>query len=620
MKSRYYFLLTLLILSVSSCKKILDKEPLDFIADMSEYYNTPEKLESSMLGIYDVLQSGDLYGFQMLYITGFEADEGYYNRESPSDGPHMNSFSAGNSRVNNFWSTLYRGIGRVNTLLRFADSNPDIDMKFRDKIKGEAKFLRGYFYFMLVQNFGGVPLILEPLGNVDDVDIPRVTAKQVYEQIIQDMEEAEKVVPGIRELGFGGRVSKSAVRGILARVNLHMAGYPVRETTRFAEARKWAKMVMDDKEASHSLNPSFSQIFINYAQDKYDINESIWEVEFTGNGTGGAYSETGGVGYLNGPQSTNTTIGDSFGGVKVTSKLYKSYELNYGTLAVGDLRRDWTIANFTYSGANKTFITSTTPANLYTRFCGKFRREFETLTPKHRTQTPQNFPLLRFSDVLLMFAEADNEVNNGPGPDAIEAVNKVRRRALAIGGIKNFGINAAGTGYKAPPTIKLINGGGTGASIKATVNTAGGISALTLDIDPVTGVKMGYNYVGNNLYVEITPATSGGTGGRANARIWQEAEANMTTAQTSSAESFSEFIQTERLRELAFECLRKGDLQRWGIYVFEMKAVATHIESSGLTERFYYQPYKNTWSKHNLWPIPAREMNLNNKLVQNPSW
>ncbi|MFA4868398.1 MAG: RagB/SusD family nutrient uptake outer membrane protein [Pedobacter sp.] len=622
MKSRYYILLTLLILSVSSCEKILDKEPLDFIADVSEYYNTPEKLESSMLGIYDVLQSGDLYGFQMLYITGFEADEGYYNRESPTDGPHMNNFSAGNSRVNNFWATLYKGIGRVNTLLRFADSNPSIDVKLRDKYKGEAKFLRGYFYFMLVQNFGGVPLILEPLDNVEDVDIPRNTAKEIYNQIIKDMEDAEKVVPGIKELGFGGRVSKSAVRGILARVCLHMAGYPLRETARFADARKWAKMVMDDTEAKHSLNPSFSQIFINYAQDKYDVNESIWEVEFTGNGTGGAYSETGGVGYLNGPQSTNTTIGESFGGVKVTSKLYKIYEQNYAVAtAVGDLRRDWTIANFAYSAANKVFITSTTPVNLYNRFCGKFRREYETNTPKHRTQTPQNFPLLRFSDVLLMFAEADNEVNNGPGPDAVEAVNKVRRRALAVGGIKNFGINAAGSGYNSAPTVVLTNGGGTGASIKAVV-TAGAITGFTLDQDAVTGVKMGYNYdtpKGVGLYVTITP-TNGGTLGRANARIWHEDEASMTAAQIASAESFREFIQNERLRELAFECLRKGDLQRWGNYVFEMKAVATHIESSGLTDRFYYLPYKNTWSKHNLWPIPAREMNLNNKLVQNPSW
>jgi hypothetical protein len=622
MKSRYYFLLTLLILSVSSCEKILDKEPLDFIADVSEYYNTPEKLESSMLGIYDVLQSGDLFGFQMLYITGFEADEGYYNRESPSDGPHMNNFSAGNSRVNNFWATLYKGIGRVNTLLRFADSNPSIDVKVREKYKGEAKFLRGYFYFMLVQNFGGVPLILEPLDNVEDVDIPRNTAKEVYTQIIKDMEDAEKVVPGIRELGFGGRVNKSAVRGILSRVCLHMAGYPVKETAKFADARKWAKMVMDDTEANHSLNPSFSQIFINYAQDKYDINESIWEVEFTGNGTSGAYAETGGVGYLNGPQSTNATIGESFGGVKVTSKLYKIYEQNYSVAtAVGDLRRDWTIANFTYSAANKVFITSTTPVNLYTRFCGKFRREYETNTPKHRTQTPQNFPLLRFSDVLLMFAEADNEVNNGPSSDAIEAVNKVRRRALAVGGIKNFGINAAGSGYNSAPTVVLTNGGGTGASIKAVV-TAGAITGFTLDQDAVTGVKMGYNYVtpkGVGLYVTITPI-NGGTLGRANARIWHEDEANMTAAQIASTESFREFIQSERLRELAFECLRKGDLQRWGNYVFEMKAVATHIESSGLTDRFYYLPYKNTWSKHNLWPIPAREMNLNNKLVQNPSW
>src|SRR5690606_6953562 len=131
--------------------------------------------------------------------------------------------------------------------------------------------------------------------------------------------------------------------------------------------------------------------------------ESIWEVEFMGNGQD-AYTETGQVGYLAGPASTSTVIGECFGGVKATSKLYSIYK-------PGDLRRDWTIASFVYSGANHDFstsyTTSTTQTYLNNRHAGKFRREYETLLPKHRTRTPQNFPLLRYSDVLLMAAEAD---------------------------------------------------------------------------------------------------------------------------------------------------------------------------------------------------------------------
>ncbi len=620
MKNIYYFMLVLLLSCTTSCKKILDKEPLDFYADVAESYNTAEKLESNILGVYTVLQDGALYGSQMMYLLGFEADEGYYARENP-DGPHVNNFSTGNSKVYNFWTSLYKGIGRANALLANVDTNPEIDQKFRDKIRGEALFLRAYYYFMLVQNFNGVPLRLQPIESVYDVDKAKSTPKEVYEQIIKDMEKAEGLVPGIKSLGFGGRISKSAVRGILARVCLHMAGYPVKDVSKYAEASKWAKMVMDDSEAGHALNPSFSQIFINYAQDKYDIKESIWEIEFMGNATG-AYTETGGVGYLNGPASSNTTIGEGFGGVKVTSKLFKSYELNYTVAsAVGDLRRDWTIANFKHAtSGSKTFITSVTPVNLYDRHCGKFRREFETLTPKHRTQTPQNFPLLRYADVLLMFAEAETAASGAaPSNAAIEAVELVRRRGLAIGGIKDFGLNAAGSGYKSAPKVTPTSGGGSGASIKAAVSTAGAITGFTLDMDPVTGVKMGKDYVGSGLYVDIVP-TNGGIGGRANARIWQGDAANLNTTQKSSSENFIDFIKTERMRELAFETLRKGDLMRWGDFVFEMQAVSNHISSSNLTDRFYYPPYKNATVKYTLWPIPAKEMNLNNLMVQNPYW
>src|SRR5699024_4914982 len=95
--------------------------------------------------------------------------------------------------------------------------------------------------------------------------------------------------------------------GILARVCLYMAGEPVKDVSKYEEARMWAKKVIDDVEANHSLNPSFSQVFINLAQDKYDVNESIWEVEFKGNGSD-AFSEEGQVGYVNGPRSTNDDI------------------------------------------------------------------------------------------------------------------------------------------------------------------------------------------------------------------------------------------------------------------------------------------------------------------------
>src|SRR5690606_12415235 len=89
-------------------------------------------------------------------------------------------------------------------------------------------------------------------------------------------------------------------------------------------------------------------------------------------------------------------------------------------------RRDWAIAPYRYLNDAKVPFTS---ANLIIeRFCGKFRRENELVLPKTNTQTPQNFPLVRYSDVLLMYAEAKNEVDRDPG-NAYDYINQVRRRA-----------------------------------------------------------------------------------------------------------------------------------------------------------------------------------------------
>jgi hypothetical protein len=269
-----------------------------------------------------------------------------------------------------------------------------------------------------------VPLIVKPVVSANDTDVPRASEKEIYDQILKDMTEAEKLVTDISALGYGGRVSKSAVRGILARVCLSMAGYPLKDVTKYKEASKWAKMVMDA--GIHSLNPDYSQIFINYAQDKYDIKESIWEVEFWGNRFG-IFKETGQVAGVNGPPSSNSETGVAVGGLFATAKLYKLYE-------PGDLRRDWSIANFTYNktgpNGSKTLIKDTTTASLYDRAGGKWRREYELVTPKSAQWTPQNLPLLRYSDVLLMYAEAENEVNNGPTAEAYQAINLVRKRAF----------------------------------------------------------------------------------------------------------------------------------------------------------------------------------------------
>src|SRR5690606_30950166 len=110
------------------------------------------------------------------------------------------------------------------------------------------------YYFTLVQYFGGVPLRTTPTASVTAVNLPRVSVKEVYDQILSDMKAAEPLVPGITAVGFGGKVNKSAVRGMLARVCLHMAGEPLKDVSGYQEARDWAQKVMSDTASAHTLN------------------------------------------------------------------------------------------------------------------------------------------------------------------------------------------------------------------------------------------------------------------------------------------------------------------------------------------------------------------------------
>lgn len=433
------------LLFLGSCKDFLDTKPVDFLSP-ENYYTTEEHLNRALVSVYDVLGSNLTYGSNMLGQMGLDADQMFFSRNVQT-GVSVYDVAATDQLVSGVWQTFYDGINRANVLLQNIDK-PDMDEAKRDVIEGEARFLRAYFYFILVSNFGDVPLKTQTNTSPDETFFPRTPKLEVYEFIVNEMKEAEKMVTTAGKIGFGGRVSKSAVRGILARVYLYMAGYPLNlGRPMYEEAKTWALKVMDPDEDGfqHALNPDFKQVFINYAQNIYDVKESIWEVEFWGYADG-TYTESKRVGSNNGIRAhhadveSNNEIGYAYGHILATAnqfRLYKSYTRTVGSLVEEyspDTRRDWTIAPFWYGSSHtsltKVYWPNTNTSELYRRYSGKWRREYELITPRSKNDTPQNYPLLRFSDVLLMFAEAENELN-GPD-DAYEAINMVKRRAYGV--------------------------------------------------------------------------------------------------------------------------------------------------------------------------------------------
>ncbi len=404
-----------------SCEDFLTVTPTDFL-NPDIFFQNEQQAQSALNSIYRTLAAGELYGSNMHSELALQADEGFNYNASPSIGNvRYYDVSTSDKDVYGFWKVLYKGIDRANFFLANINK-PDIAEDKQATMKGEALFLRSYFYFLLVQQFGPVPLKLKSSESVNDGYEPRSPIKDVYNQIWKDLIEAEALVKPIDQVGFGGRVSKSAVHGILARVALYMAGHPLQDQSKWADAKYWSQKVINS--GIHDLNPDYEQVFRNYAKDFYDIKESIFEVEFYGDNTP-PYTNGGKVGLnVGGPlyQKDVTYIyGVSYGWIYCTKWLYDLYP-------EGDIRRDRNIANYMFNTTTGAIVdrSAITP---YGRAARKWDRRDEDESTRTKVFSPQNFPILRYSDVLLMFAEANNEIG-GNIDSTYMCVNMVRRRGI----------------------------------------------------------------------------------------------------------------------------------------------------------------------------------------------
>lgn len=418
---KYYINILLITVCslLGSCSSILDKEP-DFVSP-EYYYNTEEEMTLALNGVYNRLI--DNYGrtySKGLFSHLVLSDESFYRSYSVNNIRVM-VFDAAHIDITRLWEVLYEGINRANYLLTNIEGK-ELDTDNKKAIKGEALFLRGYYHFLLTSLFGEVPLKLTPTLSANDAYLPKSSFSTIYTQIVKDMQDAEKLVLDIDKLPSNERISKTGVQAILARVFLKMAGEPLKDESRYADALKYADLVITSHK--HELNEDYSQIFINHSRDINESKECIWEIGMYGNKLG-AVDLAGSVGVENGILCPDETIGFSKGFILATAKLYNSFEKN-------DLRRDWCIAPYQYvkdEASGKTRKVEFAEAQIYGRTAGKWRREYET-GQKAREFNSTNFPVIRYSDVLLMKAEAENAVNNGPTDDAFDAVNQVRRRAF----------------------------------------------------------------------------------------------------------------------------------------------------------------------------------------------
>jgi hypothetical protein len=393
---------------LASCKK-LNENP-DSIIVSDQFYKTQSDAVSAVNAIYSTLSSdpaGDfpLYGRQLNLLVENGSDNQVY---SPSNtNPDVRAlgtatFISANSRVQKVWQQLYFGINRANIAIDRIPAIP-IDTALRSRLVREAKFIRALLYFNLVRLYGAVPLVLHDPESIelDKLKVPRTPVDSVYLQIIADLTEATNLPPKYSGADIG-RATGGAAHSLLAKV------YVTRG--QWATAKTELVQVINGG-YGYGLFANFLDVFQKPTKNGI---EHIFSAQFESN-----------LGAANSTQNLSQSFSSFNAGtlpidIPADSSLYKMFSAN-------DTRRAVTFYNTVYNSATgKTVVYE----NAYTPYFNKFVDY--SLTPlTTQAQSGINFPVLRYADVLLMYAEVLNEVDGEPNAAAYSAINQVRNRANA---------------------------------------------------------------------------------------------------------------------------------------------------------------------------------------------
>jgi hypothetical protein len=629
---KYTVTIAILSFFMVSCQKDVSLEPISF---QPTNVTTPAQAESQLVGVYNVLSAQQMYGEGLWGYLTAGADESFRSGSLPATilTQHYN-IEASEANLYTYWRNLYMGIERANVLL---DGLEKLQMNAtrRNAIKGQAKFLRAYYFYLLVNHFGDVPLkttLTTELGT--NFNLPRDSAKNVYEFVIKEMEEAHELAESMTTVRTTTIVTKSAIEAMLARVCLSMAGNPVNDETKYAKALFWAKKTIDANihslySSPHPLyaeTPAYARVFINNMQNNVNdasIGEGIWDAAFlsksnaTGPYAGLGFPVTQTLGALMGVFSNDASARAPIGFSNAT---YRALPKLYNLYAPGDLRRDWAVAPYLYRGTSTTRLFSLQVNITGGGGTGARATAFTSNTGAITSIVIDN-PGTGYTTAPTITFTSNN---TGPTASApISGTNVALATAVVSGGrLTAINVTRAGSGYPTVydraaakwrreyevnlPDIRLQNNTACNFPIIrfADVLLMAAEADLKVNGTPSAEAVEYYNRVRRRAF-GLNPLSAQPT-------------VDVTTFTM-------EDIYDERSRELCFEGVRRADLIRWGIMTREMTEVVQDnalrspsgyaVASSLAANNFLTNP-----AKYVLFPIPARERELNIALTQNLGW
>jgi starch-binding outer membrane protein, SusD/RagB family len=424
-----------MVLFTPSCKKYLEVEPISSFGTDYVFSNV-ENAEKAVLGAYYKLTGDNGYGIRISMYYSLDDDimmgQGGtpYPDNERRDIAHYR-VNANNTQLPVPFNQMYEGVERSNIciynipkMVQYSSGSPT-EMAQLKRLHGEALTLRAQYYLELIRNWGDIPAQFQPSSLETDLFKTKTDRDTIYARLLDDLKLASTLVPWRNEVNRDERITQGAVRALRARIALYRAGYSLRRSGGMVKgtnsqeyyqiAREECLAIMESNQ--HQLHPNFETVFKSYIAGKQldPLGEVIWEVAMGGGNSASGDSK---LGYYNGPRVNNN--GNS--ALTILPNYFYMFDST-------DKRRDVTCVAYNIN-ANGTTVTSRTGRSLATMLDGKFRRDW---IPGAIATGPQyfgvNWPLIRYSDVLLMFAEADNELNNGPSAQAITAFETVRKRA-----------------------------------------------------------------------------------------------------------------------------------------------------------------------------------------------
>lgn len=436
------FVLASLVVLAVSCADFLSEEPKSTISE-DQYYKTPSDALTAVNATYFFYNAGGPNGsnqtaYNSLLQVGMEfaTDEQYpgpgaTNADVRSLSVHNHSST--NRTIYENWQQHYAGIKRCNVAI---EKIPLIDFgsgtALQARYLGEAKFNRAFIYFNIVRLWGDVPLIIENQNFVKAKDyyIAKSAAAEIYSQIEKDLQEAAAVLPNSYSGGDIGRATAGAAKALLAKVYLTKASFPLRINSHYQDAIVQAEQVLSPIDGgtgvyNYNLRRNYAEVFLPANKNN---EEHIFSAQYMSNFQSQGRndfprtlprfpSSFGIIGNYADQVNFYTKGADkSFSVYKLFKKTDKRRKVTFATLFVNPR----TGAKFGAPIANPAYPGDSTPYF------------FKTYDPTAFTAIPSeaatNVTLLRYAELLLIHAEAENELN-GPTDKAYRSLNRIRNRA-----------------------------------------------------------------------------------------------------------------------------------------------------------------------------------------------